>query len=99
MKLSEKIKYLRIEVGNLSQEKFAELVDVSRTTVKNWENGYVQPTSNNLLLISIKMNVSADFLFFDNHPEELSLYKIDNDDYHIIKEVIDYLQKKESKSQ
>jgi transcriptional regulator with XRE-family HTH domain len=38
MKLSKKIKFLRVE-NNMSQEKLAEVLNVSRQSISKYENG------------------------------------------------------------
>ena len=65
MKLEDKIKLIRQNAG-LSQEKFAEVMDVSRQTVINWERGTV-PTSFLLIEISKKFSIELNSLI---HEEE-----------------------------
>jgi len=65
MHLSDRISKLRTDAA-LSQEKFAELLNVSRQTVQKWESGSVQPDAANLIAIAIKFGISLDALVFDS---------------------------------
>ncbi|MDE7095567.1 MAG: helix-turn-helix domain-containing protein, partial [Anaeroplasmataceae bacterium] len=67
MKLEDKIKLIRQNAG-LSQEKFAEMMGVSRQTVINWERGTV-PTS--FLMIQISKEFSVEFNSLIHEEEEL----------------------------
>lgn len=56
---------------NLSQEEFAEKLDVSRQAVSKWESGTGYPETEKLLQISQIFNVSLDYLLLDdNYVEE-----------------------------
>lgn len=46
----------------MTQERFAELLGVSRTAVAKWENGYAEPSLQNIVRISEVFNVSSDYL-------------------------------------
>ncbi len=50
MKLGEKIKELR-KARNISQEKLAEMIGVSRQAVSKWEKEQSLPTTENLLVL------------------------------------------------
>ncbi len=61
MNLGNKI--LKIRKNNkMSQEQFAEILNVTRQTVSNWENGNNYPDIETLIMISDKFNVSLDIL-------------------------------------
>ena len=60
--IGEKIKNLR-KINKLSQEEFAEQLEVSRQTVYLWEAGKAVPDCNKLSLICNKFKIDAnDFL-------------------------------------
>ena len=59
--LSERLKHLR-KSKNLTQEHFAEIIGVSRTAVAKWENGYAEPTLQNIVRISEMFDISSDYL-------------------------------------
>lgn len=59
MQLGQTLKDIRKE-NNLTQEKFAELFNVTRQTVSNWENEKSYPDLLTLITISDKFNISLD---------------------------------------
>ncbi len=61
MSFAENLKQLRKEKG-LSQEEFAEIMNVSRQAVSKWEQGESFPEVEKLLFLSSKFNVSLDYL-------------------------------------
>ncbi len=63
--IGEKIKNLR-KINKLSQEEFAEQLEVSRQTVYLWEAGKAVPDCNKLSFICNKFKIDAnDFLCVD----------------------------------
>lgn len=63
--IGEKIKNLR-KINKLSQEEFAEQLEVSRQTVYLWEAGKAVPDCNKLSLICNKFKIDVnDFLCVD----------------------------------
>lgn len=61
MNISEKIKSIR-DTENLTQEKFAERINVSRNAVAKWETNRGYPDIQNLINISETFNISLDDL-------------------------------------
>ena len=61
MSFANNLKTIRKE-NNLSQEKLAEILLVSRQCVTKWESGTCYPEIDNLLELSQKFNVSLDWL-------------------------------------
>ena len=59
--LGENIHKLRKSKG-LSQEALAEVINVSRQTISNWEIGETSPNPEQLKLLSKALNVSVDEL-------------------------------------
>ena len=66
MSISEKIQQLRKSSG-LSQEQFAEKLDVSRQAISKWETGISFPDVEKLVLISELFDVSTDYLLKDEN--------------------------------
>ena len=64
MKLAEKIFNERKRLG-LSQEQFAEKMEVSRQAVSKWESGQSMPDLDKLVLMSQIFGVSTDYLLKD----------------------------------
>ncbi len=61
MNLGNKILKIRKD-NKMSQEEFAEILNVTRQTVSNWENGNNYPDIETLIMISDKFKVSLDIL-------------------------------------
>lgn len=61
MDLGKKIIEMR-KNKNLSQEQLAEILNVSRQTISNWENGRFYPDIDALVKISKYFNISLDDL-------------------------------------
>ena len=93
MDIADKIKYLRTNILNLSQDKFAKKIDVTRITVNNWENGLSKPTIAHITMISLICNVTTDYLIRDDHPLEISVKNISNEEYQILSQLINYFRK------
>ena len=64
MTIGEKITKLRKE-QNLTQEQFAEILNVSRQSVSKWELNTTYPDTDKLIRISKLFNCSLDFLLKD----------------------------------
>ncbi len=60
-KLAEKLKELRIEKG-LSQREVSSALGMTRNAFTNYENGYREPSLDNLKTICQFFDVSADYL-------------------------------------
>ena len=60
MTTGEKIRDLR-KKANMSQDAFAEALDVSRQAVSKWENNETKPDAAKLILISELFHVIIDY--------------------------------------
>ena len=60
-KLAEKLKELRIEKG-LSQREDSSALGMTRNAFTNYENGYREPSLDNLKKICQFFDVSGDYL-------------------------------------
>ncbi|MDD5888839.1 MAG: helix-turn-helix transcriptional regulator [bacterium] len=65
MNLDEKIKKIRKD-NKMSQDDIAEILNVTRQTISNWENGKNYPDIETLIKISDKFNISLDILLKEN---------------------------------
>lgn len=61
MNLGKKILKIRKD-NKMSQDEFAEILDVTRQTISNWENFKNYPDIETLIKISDKFNISLDVL-------------------------------------
>lgn len=94
MDIANKIKMLRTEILNISQDNFAKKIDVTRMTVKNWEEGLSKPTTSHITMIASLCNITTDYLIFDEYPLELSPIGITNEEYSLLLSVIKYFEEK-----
>ncbi len=62
MKFGSNLQYLRKLHGNMTQEKLAEQMGVSRQTVSKWENGEAYPELDKLMELSRIFSCSLDAL-------------------------------------
>lgn len=68
MKTGEKIKKIRLE-NNMTQDEFAEKLNVTRVAVSKWELGKSYPSIENLKTICSLFNVSSNDLLEENEKE------------------------------
>lgn len=71
MRLAEKIFNERKRLG-LSQEQFAEQMEVSRQAVSKWESGQSMPDLDKLVLMSRILGVSTDYLLKEEDVDSFS---------------------------
>jgi len=77
--LSYRIRKARIDLG-LNQAQLAELLDVSRTAVVNWETGYSNPKKEIIEKISAVLDVSKDWLC-DSSNDEFEEMEVQSDQF------------------
>ena len=89
MNLDEKIKKIRKD-NKMSQDDIAEILNVTRQTISNWENGKNYPDIETLVKISDKFNISLDILLKENMNmvKEIDKNVKDTKKYKIILKVI-----------
>ena len=56
-----KYKLLRVS-ADLTQDELANLLEVSRSTVLQWENDKAEPSAKHIRRMCLLYNVSADYL-------------------------------------
>ncbi len=78
MNLGKKIIELRKE-NKMSQEDLAEVLNVTRQTISNWENGKNYPDIGTLILLSDKFHISLDILLKGDNK---MINSIDNKVHH-----------------
>lgn len=79
-KIADKIVNLR-RANNLTQEEFAERVNLERRTIARCENGKFRPADKTLIAISISFNIPMSY-FYDN-----SIYEEQSSKTEIVKEI------------
>jgi transcriptional regulator with XRE-family HTH domain len=104
MTLGKKIKELRAEKG-LSQAALEQLSGVNSKLLSKYENERIVPTADTLRKIAQALQISADYLIFDNAPKngisqlsDLDLFekfreveRMSAEDRAMIKNIIDAL--------
>ena len=70
---------------NISQQKLANIIGVSRSTIAMWETGASQPDNDMLLTLSKFFNVSIDYLLGNEQKKELPSEAIPVDVNNFIK--------------
>ena len=58
---SERLKELRLEKG-LSQNSLSKLVGISNATISRWEDGLIDITGKNLIVLAKFFGVTTDYL-------------------------------------
>ena len=51
-----------LKENNLSKRGFAEKIGVSAMSISDWTNGKVHPTAENIYIIAVYFDVTADYL-------------------------------------
>ena len=74
MKLGANLQYLRKLHGNMTQEKLAERMGVSRQTVSKWETGEVIPEIEKLLELSRLFSCTIDALLKEDMAPQADYY-------------------------
>ena len=83
--ISEKLKEIR-EKTHMNKKEFAEYIGIKYTTYNNYETGIREPSSDFLILISSKFDVSIDYILgIQSEAEILHSYKLKANEYnHIV---------------
>lgn len=94
MALAKRIRQVRIN-QSMTQEKFAELFDISLTAYKKIEIGENQITLDELRILNKKLNVSVDYLLFGKRPDWKGIWQIvencsENDKMHLMLRLLMY---------
>lgn len=70
----ERLKKLRISKG-LNQNELAQILNVAKQTVSNWENGNRMPDSEMLVKIADFFDVSVDYLLGRTDYQNAHIYE------------------------
>ena len=74
MFLGKNLQYLRRQNGNLTQEKLAERMGVSRQTVSKWESGESSPELSKLMELGSLFSCTMDALLRDDMSARSRIY-------------------------
>lgn len=71
----EKLEFYRNEM-NLSQEELGNIINVTKATISNWENGKSFPDSNKLLELAKLFGITTDCLLgSEPDQDEIEIFK------------------------
>ena len=83
--IGEKLKEIRENLG-LNKKEFAQYIGIKYTTYNGYETEALEPSSDFLILISEKFDVSIDYLLgLKDEREILHAYKLRSGEYEHIK--------------
>ncbi len=78
MKIGDKLKELRTN-NNLTQQKVADAVNVSHSTISQYENNIIEPTATAISKFAELFCVSADYILgLEDDLGNKTYYKIQN---------------------
>lgn len=95
MNLNENIKQLRL-ARNISQVDLAKTLGVSKQSVSNWENNYIQPSIDMLIRLSKYFKVSTDFLLGLNECKYIEISGLTDTQISHVSAIIEDIQKSNS---
>lgn len=72
------VKYVRVKLMSMTQQEFADILSVSRETIKNWENKSECTSLRNLILLSQVTGLAIDYFAYDNYPIKISSYRLND---------------------
>jgi transcriptional regulator with XRE-family HTH domain len=99
MSLPARLIALRKERG-LTQQQMADSIGIHVNSLKKYESGHAQPSLDVLKKIALALNVSTDFLLFEDHErdpsDELALQfeavsQLPGDEQRVVMEVLESL--------
>lgn len=91
----EKLKNIREEKG-YSQAEVAKLLNISRVSYFNWENGKTKPNQKNLNLLSRLLGVEETY-FVSEYDIVDTYFKLNKDNRHKLENYADDLLKEQEK--
>lgn len=85
---SEKCINIRKNLLGLTQAQLASFLNISETSIHNWEVGQNRPSFNSLFALSIMSGFTIDYLYADGTEIEISPYNLTDDNYSILQSII-----------
>lgn len=74
--IGQRIKKARIDAGYTTQQLFADTLDVSVSSIRNWENGRNLPEDKWLKEICETCSVNFEWLKYNYQPSDFSLLEL-----------------------
>ena len=93
------IRVLRTNLG-MKQSELAKHLQISQSTLSNWERGDFEPDQKSLIKLSDFFNVATDYLIGRNTPPKShngAFDGLDDDDMDMLKQMAQHLREKKEK--
>lgn len=87
----EKIKELRTNRG-MTQQEMGNMLEVSKQSVSNWENGNIMPSIELLVRISDLFQVSTDYILDRDNNLTLDITDLDSSQKEIVARMVAYFR-------
>jgi transcriptional regulator with XRE-family HTH domain len=94
MQISEKLRYLREKVLEMSSQEFAQICGVSIKTVYAWEKGNSKPCLDNLISISNTFNIALDYLLIEDYPMEFVFTDLEDEIIDLLRKITEKMKEK-----
>lgn len=91
--VADRIKALREKKG-LTQAELARKLGVTRSSVNAWELGISVPSTQYLVELACIFGVSTDYLLNLDTTASINVSGLNEDDIHLVYELIEHLKKK-----
>ena len=90
--IADRIKMLRT-AQNMSQSELAKKLDITRSSVNAWEQGFSIPSTNYLVELAKLFHVSTDYLLGLKQNSSLDVTGLDTEQTKILYELTEYFRK------
>lgn len=74
----------------MTQNEFADVLSVSRETIKNWESKSECTSLRNLMLLSQVTGLAIDYFAYDNYPIKISTNCLNKEKKKVIIGFLEY---------
>lgn len=81
MKITDKINFFIAIILDISQEKYAKRISLTRITDHSWKSGLSKISIAHFIMISFICNVTINYLLRSDYPLELSVQSILEEEY------------------
>ena len=90
--IADRIKMLRT-AQNISQAELAKKLDITRSSVNAWEQGFSIPSTNYLVELSKLFHVSTDYLLGLKQNASLDVTGLNTEQMRILYELTEHFRK------
>lgn len=90
--IADRIKMLRT-AQNISQAELAKRLEITRSSVNAWEQGFSIPSTGYIVELARLFHVSTDYLLGLNQNTSLDLSGLDTEQVRILQELAEHFRK------